>query len=314
MSVPVRSICISRTSTSSSSAMTAAQRSSSRSMKPSFALVRLRLTSVPISAASVRSDSRACSKPGNVCLPPRGIISKPVKTVRRWGSKGNRQIYRLITGFLFDSPEVQHLVANIDHAVMLEKEVGTDQAAKWIAQILRSSRQTGDSDEHGPQAVFADVDQGSQRHSDRSFLGMDSFRIHSRAENSNPILHRHAVRDKCLKSAGIDNEAVAVPSQETFHLQRSRVCDSHRDSVHPLAPKARAYTGACARGLQINPLILAIDYRRVALQNVQADDTIHRHEIVGAPQPATKLAEIDQRDRAGPKVLRPELEAFDMSH
>src|ERR1700678_2017703 len=74
-------------------------------------------------------------------------------------------------------PEIEFLVADVDNAVVLEKEIGTQQTAELVSQILRSGRQRSNADDSCSQAVPADAHLRSDSSPDCSGFRMDPLGI-----------------------------------------------------------------------------------------------------------------------------------------
>jgi hypothetical protein len=61
-------------------------------------------------------------------------------------------------------PEIEIPISDVDDAVTLKKEVGSQQSAKWIGQIFRSFRQRSHADDHGTEIVPPDLQLRRDRH------------------------------------------------------------------------------------------------------------------------------------------------------
>jgi hypothetical protein len=125
--------------------------------------------------ASLRDGHRFYTKPGTSCEASTVRLSLraiPQENRERPIDYGGQAADRLVfadrpkpahqeAGWL---PEIEIPISDVDDAVTLKKEVGSQQSAKWIGQIFRSFRQRSHADDHGTEIVPPDLQLRRDRH------------------------------------------------------------------------------------------------------------------------------------------------------
>ena len=117
--------------------------------------------------------------------------------------------------------EIQSLVANVDNAVVFEKEVGTEQTTKLVSQVLRSGRQRRDANDSSSKVVLTNAKLRRDSSPNRSGFGMNSLSVDTRMDNRDAASSRDLSRQQAGETAGINHKTVTPSVQASLDFKCS---------------------------------------------------------------------------------------------